>query len=60
MLTKVRLLEAIKDMPDQIVLDDLLNRILLLQKIEIGLEQSESGQVKTTEGAKEILKRWLL
>jgi hypothetical protein len=59
MLTKVKLLETINDMPDQIVLDDLLDRIILLQKIEIGLEQSDNGHVKTDKEAKEILKEWL-
>jgi hypothetical protein len=59
MLTKEKLLETINDLPDKIVLDDLLDRILMLQKIEIGLEQSENNQVKSTEQAKEILMQWL-
>jgi len=37
MLTKVKLLKTIKDLPDKFSLDDLLDRIVLLQKIEIGL-----------------------
>jgi hypothetical protein len=45
-------------MPDKFSLDDLLDRIVLLQ-IEIGLEQSESGQTKSTKEAKRHLKKWL-
>ncbi|MCF8297360.1 MAG: hypothetical protein K9J13_07465 [Saprospiraceae bacterium] len=59
MLTKVKLLQTIKDLPDKFSLDDLLDRIVLLQKIEIGLEQSQEGRTKSTEQSKEKLKKWL-
>jgi len=53
-------MRTIKDLPDKFSLDDLLDRILLLQKIDIGMEQSEAGQTHTTEEAKEKLKKWLI
>ncbi|UKJ09124.1 hypothetical protein [Solitalea lacus] len=59
MLTKEQLIQTIKDLPEKFSLDDLLDRIILLQKIEIGLEQSNSGQTLTTDQAKEKLKKWL-
>lgn len=59
MLTKEKLLQTISDLPETFSLDDLLDRILLLQKIDIGLEQSEAGQTNTTDQAKDKLKKWL-
>ncbi len=59
MLTKNKVLQTINDLPDKFSLDELLDRIILLQKIEIGLVQSQSGKVKSTEKAKEKLKKWL-
>jgi hypothetical protein len=59
MLTKAKLIQTINDLPDKFTLDDLLDRIVLLQKIEIGLEQSASGRIKSTKQAKEKLKKWL-
>ncbi|HCN82049.1 MAG TPA: hypothetical protein DIT07_00280 [Sphingobacteriaceae bacterium] len=59
MLTKDQLIQTIKDLPEKFSLEDLLDRIMLLQKIEIGLEQSASGQTLSTENAKERLKKWL-
>ncbi len=59
MLTKKKLLQTVKEMPDKFSLDDLLDRIILLEKIEVGLEQSKSGQTHSTEQAKEKLKKWL-
>lgn len=59
MITKEKLLQTIQNMPEIFSLDDLLDRIVLLQKIEIGLEQSQTGQTKSTEESKEILAKWL-
>ena len=59
MLTKEKLIKTIQELPDKFTLDDLLDEIVLLQKIEIGLEQSEAKQTKTTTKAKVRLKKWL-
>jgi hypothetical protein len=59
-LSKEKLIETIKDLPDSFSIEDLFERIILLQKIEIGLEQSKSGQVLSTGEARKKLKKWLL
>jgi hypothetical protein len=60
MLSKEKILQSIKELPDQFSLEELFERIILLQKIELGLEQSKNGQVLTTQQAREKLKKWLL
>ena len=60
MLTKEKLIETIKELPESFSVEDLFERIIFLQKVEIGLEQSKSGQVYTTSEARERLKKWLL
>lgn len=60
MLTKEKLIQTIRELPDTFSAEDLFERIILLQKIEIGIEQSESGQVYSTQEAREKLKKWLL
>lgn len=59
MITKQKLLKTIKYLPERFTLDEVIDRIVLLQKIETGLEQSEKGQTHTTDKAKEKLKKWL-
>jgi hypothetical protein len=59
MITKVKLLESIKNLPDRFSIDELLDRLLLLQKIEIGLEQSENNQIISDEQLDDKLKKWL-
>ncbi len=60
MLSKEKVLDAVKNLPERFSLEDLFERIILLQKIEIGLEQSRNGQVYSTQEAREKLKKWLL
>ncbi|HXB40429.1 MAG TPA: hypothetical protein VNZ49_07790 [Bacteroidia bacterium] len=59
MLTKKKLLQSIKDLPENFSVDEIIDRIILLQKIEIGLEQSSAGKIHSTQEAKRNLKKWL-
>jgi len=59
MLTKAQLLETINDLPESFSMDDVLDRILLLQKIDRGLQQSIAGNTMSTDEAKEKLDKWL-
>lgn len=60
MLTKERLLETIEGMPERFSMEELFEKIILIQKIELGIEQSNNNQVYSTSEAKERLKKWLL
>ena len=59
MISKEKLLQSFNDLPDNFTIDELLDRILFLQKVDTGLKQSESGQVNSTKTAKDKLKKWL-
>jgi hypothetical protein len=59
MLTKQKIIKSIEDMPDKFSIDEVIERILLLQKIEIGIEQSEKGEIHSTKEARQKLKKWL-
>ena len=60
MLSKEKILQTVNELPEQFSIEDLFERIILLQKIELGLEQSKSGRVLSTGQARERLKKWLL
>jgi hypothetical protein len=59
MLTKEKVLASIKKLPSKFSIDELIDRVVLLQKIEIGLEQSKQGKTITTKEAKKQLEKWL-
>jgi len=59
MLIKNEVLKTIEELPEEFSFDDVIDRLLLLDKIETGLEQSYAGQTFTTDEAKEKLSKWL-
>lgn len=60
MLTKEQLLETIKDMPEKFSVDELFERIVFSHKLEVGIQQSNSGETLSTEEARRKLQKWLL
>lgn len=56
-LSKKSVLHTLKDLPDPFVAEDLIERILLLQKIERGLADVQAGRTKSQAQVKEALER---
>lgn len=59
MLTKAQLLSTVKNMPDSFTIDELLEHLVFVQKVETGLKQSLKGQTYSEAEAKKKLKKWL-
>ena len=60
MLTREKVLEVIRQLPDKFSADEVIDRIILLEKIEIGLQQSEEGRVTPDEELASKLPEWLV
>ena len=55
MLTKKKLKKQIEDFPEEFTIDELIDRLILIEKVELGNEQSENGEViSETDLDKEI------
>ncbi|HNW53638.1 MAG TPA: hypothetical protein PKN21_05165 [Bacteroidales bacterium] len=59
MLTKEKIKKSIDTLPDNLTIDQVIDRMIMLDKIEQGLKDIEDGNVFTTEEAKDKLNRWL-
>lgn len=59
MINKKTLIRYINELPDEFSIDELLNKILLINKVEIGLEQSKNDQVTSHQEVKDRLQKWL-
>ena len=59
MLTKEQVFNSIEKMPEQFSIDQLIDKLIFIDKVEIGLKQSESGNVNTKEQSKQKLSKWL-
>jgi len=55
MLTKEEVLKTVNDLPGEFSFEEILDRLLLLNKIDIGIEQSNNGETQSTIEAKESL-----
>lgn len=60
MLTKEAIITTINGLEEPIKIDDVLERIFLLEKIETGLEQSIKDQVITDEEIEREIESWLV
>ena len=60
-ISKKQVIESIQAMPEDesVDVDVLLERIMLLNKIEAGEKNISEGKTYTTEEAKEKLSKWL-
>ena len=59
MLTKEKIHHTIDTMPDNLTIDQVIDELILLDKIEQGLKDVEDGKTYSTEEVKEKLKKWL-
>ena len=59
MLTKKEVLASLKSLPETFDAETAIEKIVFLEKIRIGMEQSEAGNVVSKEEAKKRLKKWL-
>lgn len=55
-LQKKAVLDRIKDMPDRFTVDELLERVVVLQKIERGLQEMKEGKSLNAAQARKKLR----
>lgn len=58
MLLKDKVLKTIEKLPDNFTLEEVFEQLIILHKVEIGLQQVQEGKTMTTEELKTRLKRW--
>jgi len=59
MLTKELVTETIHSLPEEFESEELIDRIILLDKIQQGLKDSEEGRIYSEEEASIRLEKWL-
>lgn len=58
MLTKTKLIAEIKNFPEQFSIDELIEKLILIEKVEMGREQSKQGDVVSEEELEYEVKKW--
>ena len=57
--TKQQILKAIEDLPEDAAVEDALDRLYLLYKVERGVRQADRGELISQEEVRERMARWL-
>ncbi|WP_299390242.1 hypothetical protein [uncultured Gelidibacter sp.] len=58
MITKTKLKEQIESLPEEFTIDELVERLILIEKIESGYQQSESGNYVSESDLTTELEKW--
>jgi len=59
MTIREKVIQAVQDLPEDASVEDAMERLLLLAKIERGIQQADSGQTITHTQVKERMAKWL-
>ncbi|GAA4782753.1 hypothetical protein GCM10023231_08010 [Olivibacter ginsenosidimutans] len=59
MLTKTRLINSLDKLPEQFSIDELVDHVVLIEKVQRGLDDVSQGKVNTREEARQKLAKWL-
>lgn len=58
MLTKDKVNRTIKTLPDSFTIDELIDQLIFMEKVEEGYQQSEAGEVISNEDVKIMIDKW--
>ena len=59
MITKTQIINSLNNLPENLTIDQVIDHLVLIEKIQKGLEDSADGRVYSKDEAKEKLKKWL-
>jgi hypothetical protein len=58
MLTKEKVNKTINRLPDSFTIDELIDQLIFIEKVEEGYLQSEAGKVVSNEDVKLMIEKW--
>jgi predicted transcriptional regulator len=58
-MRKTTVIESINKLPDEFSIDEIIERLIIIEKIEKGRQDVKDGKVNTEEQAKAKLSKWL-
>jgi len=59
MLTKINVIKTITRFPDNFSIDELVDKMILLDKIEKGIQEADNGRVISEEELDKKIEGWL-
>jgi hypothetical protein len=59
LITKQQMLRVIETLPDDAGIEEAIERLYVLHKLEVGIAQADAGQTVSHEEARRLMARWL-
>ena len=59
MITKTQLINSLDDLPENVTIDQVIDRLIYIEKVQKGIEDSKNGSVYSKEEAKKKLGKWI-
>ncbi|HEY9044570.1 MAG TPA: hypothetical protein VIN08_01680 [Ohtaekwangia sp.] len=57
-MNRERAIEAVKELPQEFDLEELIEKLVFVEKVEKGLKQAEEGKTTPHHDVKEMVKKW--
>jgi predicted transcriptional regulator len=58
-MRKTTVIESINKLPEEFSIDEVIERLIIIEKIEKGRQEVKEGKVNTEEQTKAKLSKWL-
>ena len=58
-MTKQQILDAVQNLPDEFSIDELMERLLIIDVIEKGMQEVKEGKVVSSQKARKRFEKWL-
>ena len=58
-MTKNQVVDSLKDFPEKFSVEQLIEKLIFIEKVEEGLSQSKNNETVSMEDAKKRLHKWL-
>jgi predicted transcriptional regulator len=59
MITKTQIINSLDKLPEKLTIDQIVDHLIFVEKVQKGLDDSTKGRINTKEEAKQKLKKWL-
>ena len=59
MITKALIINTLDSLPENVTMEQVIEHLIFLDKVQKGMDDSDNGLVNTVEEAKQKLNKWL-
>ncbi len=59
MITKTQIWNSLENLPENVTIDQVIDRLIFIEKVQKGLDDSNNNKINTKEEVKKKLAKWL-